>query len=245
MTGCSVTLISQPRVNFSRSVSSTVVYFTSKQGELRQSPLSVVAAVSPVLRQILALSSCDSLQDHHILLPQVEEAGIALLLQFLKGGMVTTSLKLCTQLLEILKMLGIDNREITLEQVKKILKQENCMEGEDDVYEQREVSGDIDIDIVYEGQSSNVAKADRVSFITTKSETDNNVLGSSDFASGFFRERLPSLRTPTPPSAPISPYPSSSLQGFNFQDLVSLGMARRSETRLEDTTTENVIERIG
>jgi len=234
MTDFNLSLISPPHLNFSRSVSTSLIYFTSKQGRYDTS-LTIIAAVSPFLRDLIPRCRCNNVHDHHILLPQVEETAVALLLQFVKGGIVSSSLRLCTQLLEILKMLGVDTSNITLEKVNKVIKEEEHLDSTGDVSEERGISCDLDVAIVYEGQSTNVSKAVRVSYMAVKSESNDNSLVSSGLDPSNCRGRLPPLRAPTPPSAPVSQYPSSSLQGYNFNALVSLGMARRLETRTECT----------
>ena len=85
---------------------------------------------------------------------------------------------------------------------------------------------DEEINIVYEGQSNNVPRADRVSFINVKSEDDNMIENSAPqvrTCSG----RLTPLVAPTPPSSSTS-LSTSSLQ---WQEVVSLGMAWRLEQR--------------
>ena len=59
---------------------------------------------------LLLFSPC--LHDHHLLLPQFEEAVVSLLLQFVTKGLVATTLRNCTQLLEMLQVLGVDTGKV-------------------------------------------------------------------------------------------------------------------------------------
>ena len=95
-----------------------------------------------------------------------------LLLQFLTGGMVVSSLKDCSQVLEMLQVLGVDTKNVVLEKkMAEVVKQENTLG--DTSSEEREDDEEDEVDIVYEGQSSNVARAERTSFVKVKTEADS------------------------------------------------------------------------
>ena len=66
---------------------------------------------------------------------------------------------------------------------------------------------------MYEGQSSYVARDNRISFVTVKTEPDSlTVAEEASALSGCIRARLPALSSPTPPPPSSS---SSSLSSSN------------------------------
>ena len=230
MTGFTFTSECIPDLDLSSSINTSLIYFTSNKGKSSKSALSVIAAISPLVQELIPPCYYNNLHDHHLLLPQVEEVDVALLLQFVKIGTVTTSLRLCTRLLEILKMFGVNTSNIVLEKVTKIVNEQN--DSKDDEIGEKEDSDDEELNIVYEGQSNNIPRADIVSFIQVKPEVDN-MLDSSTSDVLTCRGRLTPLLTPTPPP-PSSCLSTSSLQ---WQEVVSLGMARRLELRGKHMTS--------
>jgi len=233
MTGFNFISNSIPELDLSTSISTNFIYFTSNQGRSSKSALSVIAAISPLVQELVQTCSCISLDDHHFLLPQVDDADLTLLVQFVKVGSVTTSLKFCSRLLEILKMIGVNTSNVILEKRAKIIKEET--NNKDDVIEDKEESDDEEINIVYEGQSNNVPRADRVSFIEVKSEDDNMIDNSAPQVVRTCSGKLTPLVAPTPPSSSSSLYTSS----LQWQEVVSLGMAWRLEQRGNHMTSMN------
>jgi hypothetical protein len=223
--------------------SSSLISLTSRQGRTSQSSLAVLAAVSPLVRAILPPSCC-LLPSYHLLLPQFQEEDVDLLLQFLTGGMVASSLRDCSQVLEMLQVLGVDTRNVVLEKkMAEVVKQETTVG--DTSSEGREDDEEDEVDIVYEGQSSNVARAERTSFVKVKTEADSIIEADEALAlPDTSRARLPPLSSPTPPpSSSSSSLSSSSVQGYNFLDLVSAGMlARRKEKRVVEMVRQDMEE---
>ena len=150
----------------------------------------------------------------------------------MKSGTVTTSLRLCTRLLEMLKMFGVNTSNVTLEKANKIIKEEN--NSKDDDIEDKEDSDIEELDIVYEGQSNNIPRTDKVSLVHVKPEIDNMLHISAP-------EVLPCRGRLTPLLAPTLPSSSSCLSTSNLQwhEVVSLGMARRLELRGKHVTSLN------
>ena len=137
---------------------------------------------------------------------------------------MTTSFRRCTRLLEILKMLGVDTSNVFLEKVIKIISEDD--DSKDDDIGEKEDSDIEELNIVYEGQGNNVPRPDRVSFMQVKPEAID-MLDTSAPETLSCRGRLTPLLAPTPPSSSAC-LSTSSLQ---WQDVVSLGRARRLEQR--------------
>ena len=145
-----------------------------------------------------------------------------LLVQFVEGGRVVASLRECSQVLEMLQVLGMDTKQVVLEknEGREIVKEEPEIDapGSEDDEEVEEIN------IVYEGQSSNVARADRISFVPVKTEAAE---ATTENETEISRARLTPLLSPTPPAASST----SSLQRFGFQDVVSAGMLARGKDK--------------
>jgi len=137
---------------------------------------------------------------------------------------VVTSLRLCIRLLETLKMFGVDISNVILEKAIKIINEDK--DSKDDGIDENEDSDVEELNIVYEGQSNNVPRADRVSFIQVKPEAINN----SPPESLSCRGRLTPLLAPTPPSS--SACLSTTTSSLQWQEVVSLGRASRLEQRV-------------
>ena len=130
---------------------------------------------------------------------------------------MATTLRNCTQLLEILQVLGVDTRNVVLE--KKILecvKKEPCVEEKDSSFESNDDDEEDEVGIVYEGQGCSVPRSDRVSFVTVKTEVTNNTPAEdATTLSDTRRGRLTPLLSPTPPVTSSCSLTSSSAQGYN------------------------------
>ena len=96
-------------------------------------------------------------------------------------------------------MLGVDTRNVVLEKkMAEVVKQETTVG--DTSSEGREDDEEDEVDIVYEGQSSNVARAERTSFVKVKTEADSIIEADEALAlPDTSRARLPPLLSPTPP----------------------------------------------
>eukprot|EP00092_Neocalanus_flemingeri_P018071 GFUD01019557.1.p1 GENE.GFUD01019557.1~~GFUD01019557.1.p1 ORF type:complete len:260 (-),score=128.63 GFUD01019557.1:46-825(-) len=226
--------LSRPHLNCFPSPTTSLISLTCRQGVSSHSSLAVLAAVSPLVRAVLP-SCCPHLPTSHLLLPQFEEAVVAKLVQFVAGGMVVASLRECSQVLEMLQVLGVDTKHVVLEKNEE--RGEECEkeetecdapDGEDDEVEE--------VSIVYEGQSSNVPRTERISFHPVKTEpaeaATENLTDENSASSEISRARLTPLLSPTPPAASSRRLSSSSQQAVNFQDLVTAGMvSRRNDKR--------------
>ena len=99
------------------------VSLVSKTGEDIGLPVVLIGALSPLLVDIMTPISCHSqLHDHvnyQILLPQVDLNVLRLLKQLLTGVMVKSTLMQCGELLEALKMLGVETGKITFDKVPR------------------------------------------------------------------------------------------------------------------------------
>ena len=140
---------------------------------------------------------------------------------------MVASLRECSQVLEMLQVLEVDTKQVMLEknEERKIVKEEperDAPEVEDD----EEVVEEINI--VYEGQSSNVARADRISFVPVKTEA---VEATNENKTEISRASLTPLLSPTPPAASSTSLASSSLQRLGFRDVVSAGMLARGKDK--------------
>jgi hypothetical protein len=145
---------------------------------------------------------------------------VDLFLQFLTGGMVASSLRDCSQVLEMLQVMGVNTKNLVLEKmITEVVKQETIVGDTDS--EVREDDEEDEVDVVYGGQSSNVVRAERTSFVKVKTEPDS-VLEADEAPSlpDTSRARLPHLLSLTPPSSSSSSLSSSSVQGCKFLDLV-------------------------
>merc|ERR1719186_1355710 len=151
--------LSRPHLNCSPSSTTSMISLTCRHGVSSESSLSVLAAVSPLVRTVLSTSCCHHLSTSHLLLPQFKEGIVNLLVQFVEGGRVVASLRECSQVLEMLQVLGVNTKQVMLEknEEREIVKEESeCNTPEVEVDEEEEVE---EINIVYEGQSSSVARA--------------------------------------------------------------------------------------
>ena len=209
------------------------------QGVSRQSVcLSSIAAISPLVRSMLPPTKCCPHLPSvcHLLLPQFEDTTLSLLVKIVQGERVVASLRECSQVLEMLLVLGVDTKQFNLEknETRECVKKEKVYEASHSGDEDRNMFEEEDeVNVVYEGQSSNVTRVSRISFVTVKSEATIDMVTDED--SGLSepnRARLTPLLSPTPPpAASISSCSESS--SFNFEDLVSAGMlARRKDKRV-------------
>jgi len=97
------------------TLTTSPIYLTGTQGKSSQSSLAVIAAVSPLVRAILSPSCCHPLPTYNLVLPQFEEAVVALLVQFVTEGMVVASLRECSQVIDMMKVLGVDTKHVMIE----------------------------------------------------------------------------------------------------------------------------------
>ena len=132
-----------------------------------------------------------------------------MLVKIVKGERVVASLRECSQVLEMLLVLGVDTKQFILEknEASVVVKKGKVCEASDSGDEERNMLKEDEVSVVYEGQSSNVARAE----IEMDTGEDS---GLSE----------PSRLNLTPPMSPIPPSISSTScsesSSFCFQDLV-------------------------
>jgi len=221
--------LSRPHLNLPTSSNTSIISLTSKQGKSTQSYLGLLAAISPLVRSVLPPCSCHHPHDHDILLPQIDETVVSLLLQFVAEGLVTATLRNCTQVLETLQVLRADTGSVMLEKKKQeIIKEETCVEDNDSNFDTGEGDEEDEIGIVYEGQSSNVTRLERVSFVTMKTEAEDACSRTSRQQQ---RKTVTPLLSPTPPVTSSCSLTYFSAQRYNFQDLKVNGLTYRTLER--------------
>ena len=214
----------------SPALNTPLISMIGRQDVSSQSSLLVLAAVSPLVREVLSSSCCHLPPTTHLLLPQFEEAVVALLAQLVAGGKVVASLKECSQVLEMIQVLGMDIKSFIMEnnEANVLMKLETECDTSDCKHEEEEKIQDVDVNIGYESKQLMVRKAEQSSFVQVKAKIKQTEEDSA--LSEMSRARLTPLVSTTPPVAS-----SCSLKFSSEQDLVSIRpvLARKKYKKLQ------------
>ena len=220
------------------------------RGVKKTIPASFLVCVSPLIREMLIDNCCCSSSHPELLLPQFDEEGITKLIQLITSGKINGSLKTCSQVLDLLYVLGVESSDIKLtsgetpalasNQAK--IKSESiglsadstCSDGNDE-----------DLSILYEGMADPISTRCRLVGVSTsvKMETVENsgnidnccsqIINSAELSnkdtSSLRIPRLTNLRSGMSSNSSLSPETSGSSIGstLSFDEVVRAGLLSR------------------
>lgn len=220
--------LSHPHLNSSSVLAPCLVSLIGRQGVSSLSSLTVLAAVSPLVREVMSSSCCHHPPTTHILLPQFEEAVVALLVQLVTDGKVIARLRECSQVLEMMQVLGMDTKHFTMDnnEARELMKVEIECDTPDSKHEEEEKMQEVEVNIVNDSINSMVCRAKQSSFVKVKAKI--NKTEEDPVLSDICGAR----RTPL-----VSTTPAASSSSFVFSsehDLVSVRpvLARKKDKKL-------------